>query len=411
MHSQSNWKKKFAMIFSGQLFSILTSSMVMFSIIWHLTETTGSASVLMIAGLVGFMPQALLGPFIGVWLDRWNRKATMMIADGSIALSSLLLGAYFALGEPNLLFVYAVLLIRSTATAFHAPSFQAAIPLIAPADQLTRVAGWQQMVFSCSTIFGPALGIAVYSASSLEMVLFLDVIGALIANAMLLMVKIHQPKPETVQAPAFFRELKLGWETFVAVKPVVITTFATAVFGIVFMPLGMLFPLMTLQHFGLGGYSASLIEAVFSVGMVLGSLLLSVFAGKLKDTTFMSLSLILIGLTCAASGLLSSGAFAVFVVLSFLMGGGAPLFNGPYMAMIQKSFEPEKLGRVLSFVTSITMLSSPIGLALAGSIVEKYGVETWFFWAGVMVVFTGLFIYAQFRRKSMNEGPAGLPGA
>ncbi|MEX3616970.1 hypothetical protein [Paenibacillus glucanolyticus] len=50
------WKKKFAFIFSGQIFSILTSSMVQFSIIWYLTETTGSATVLMIAGLAGFLP-------------------------------------------------------------------------------------------------------------------------------------------------------------------------------------------------------------------------------------------------------------------------------------------------------------------------------------------------------------------
>ncbi len=58
----NSWQKTFALIFSGQIFSILTSSMVQFAIIWHLTETTGSASVLMIAGLAGFLPQALLGP-------------------------------------------------------------------------------------------------------------------------------------------------------------------------------------------------------------------------------------------------------------------------------------------------------------------------------------------------------------
>ena len=59
---------------TGKIFSILTSSMVQFAIIWHLTVTTESAIVLMIAALAGFLPQALLGPFIGVWLDRWNRK-------------------------------------------------------------------------------------------------------------------------------------------------------------------------------------------------------------------------------------------------------------------------------------------------------------------------------------------------
>ncbi|MGF7036669.1 MFS family permease, partial [Paenibacillus mucilaginosus] len=142
----TQWKKTFALIFSGQIFSILTSFMVQFSIIWYLTKTTESASVLMIAGLAGFLPQALLGPFIGVWLDRWDRKVTMMVADSAIALSSLILGAYFLWGESNVWVVYLILLIRSAASSFHAPAFQAAIPLIAPQDQLTRVAGWHQLV-------------------------------------------------------------------------------------------------------------------------------------------------------------------------------------------------------------------------------------------------------------------------
>lgn len=401
------WKNTFALIFSGQIFSILTSFMVQFSIIWHLTETTKSAAVLMIAGLAGFLPQALLGPFIGVWLDRWNRKLTMMVADSVIAFSSLVLGAYFLWGEPSVWVVYAILLIRSAASSFHAPAFQAAVPLIAPEDQLTRVAGWHQLVFSSSSVLGPALGIAVYSATSLGTVLLLDVVGALIANLMLLLVKIDQPKPETVQAASFRKEFIYGWKAFISVKPVVTITIVMTVFSVVFMPLAMLFPLMTLSHFSRGGYSASLIEAVFGIGMILGGALLSVFASKWKDTTYMSLSLVVIGLTCVLSGVIGSGAFIGFVILSFFMGAAAPLFNGPYMAMIQKSYEPEKLGRVISFVTSIGLLSSPVGLGLAGPIVDRFGVQVWFLWSGIVVILIGAFIFLKFYGIGKESKPAG----
>ncbi|ANF95016.1 MFS transporter [Paenibacillus bovis] len=389
----ADWKRKFAFIFSGQIFSILTSSMVQFAIIWHLTETTGSASVLMIAALVGFMPQALLGPFIGVWLDRWNRKFTMIVADSVIAVSSLALGVYYLAGEPSLWVVYVVLFIRSAASAFHGPSFQAAIPLIAPEDQLTRVAGWHQLVFSASSVLGPALGIAVYSATSLGTLLLLDVAGALIANVMLIMVRIDQPKQEIQETPSFRREFVLGWKTLISDQSIVTITIAMAVFSVVFMPLAMLFPLMTLSHFGRGGYSASLIEAVFGIGMILGSMLLSVLASKWKDSTYISLSLGIIGITCMVSGMISSSAFWGFAALSFLMGAAAPLFNGPYMAMIQKAYEPEMLGRVLSLITSIGLLCSPIGLALAGPVVDRYGVQVWFFWSGIIVALVGLAMF------------------
>ncbi|PQP83568.1 MFS transporter [Paenibacillus sp. PCH8] len=401
------WKKTFILIFSGQIFSILTSSMVQFSIIWHLTETTGSATVLMIAGLVGFLPQALMGPFIGVWLDRWNRKLTMIVSDSVIAFSSLVLGAYYLWGEPSLWTVYAILFIRSTASSFHAPSFQAAIPLIAPEEQLTKVAGWNQLVFSASSVLGPALGIAVYSATSLGTVLLLDVVGALIANLMLLFVNIHQPKPEIVQTSSFRKEFTFGWKAFLSVKSIVTITIAMAIFSVVFMPLAMLFPLMTLSHFGRGGYSASLIEAVFGIGMIFGGVLLSVLASKWKDTTYMCLSLVSIGITCVLNGLVGSDAFLAFIVLSFFMGMAAPLFNGPYMAMIQKSYEPEILGRVLSFVTSIGLLSSPIGLALAGPVADRFGVQVWFFWSGIVVALIGIFIFVKFHGTGKEKQHIG----
>jgi MFS transporter, DHA3 family, macrolide efflux protein len=399
---QLQWKKTFAIIFSGQIFSILTSSMVQFAIIWHLTETTKSAVVLMIAGLAGFLPQAILGPFIGVWLDRWNRKKTMILADSAIAFFSLVLGLYFFFGEPSLAFVYLILMIRSVASSFHAPAFQAAIPLIAPEEELTRVAGWQQMVFSFSSILGPALGIAVYSATSLGVVLFLDVLGALIANIMLLFVTIHQPKLETKQNPSFLTEFKLGWTAFVKVKPIVLLTIGTAIFSIAFMPLATLFPFMTLSHFERGGYSASIVEASFGIGMIIGGLLLSIFASKWKDITYMFWSLIVMGLTCVISGVISKEAFILFVIVSFFMGSAAPFFNGPYMAMIQRAYEPEILGRVISLITSVMLLSSPIGLALAGPIVEKYGVQFWFFWSGIITILTGFFILIQYKRMHVD---------
>lgn len=405
-----NWKRSFTLIFSGQIFSILTTSMVQFAIIWHLTATTGSAVVLMIAGLAGFLPQAVLGPFIGVWLDRWNRKATMIAADGAIAFFSLVLGLYFYFGDPSLIFVYAILAIRSAASAFHAPAFQAAIPLIAPASELTRVAGWHQMVFSSSTVLGPALGIAVYSSTSLGAVLFLDVAGALIANIMLLLVKINQPQTETAQAPSFVNELRLGWSVFVRNKTVVAITIACAIFSIVFMPLATLFPFITLTHFERGGYSASIVEAVFGIGMIAGGALLSVLASRLKDITYMGLSLIVMGLACVGSGVIGGGAFIAFLALCFVIGLSAPFFNGPFMAMLQKAYKPEVLGRVISIVTSAMLLASPIGLAFAGPVVDRFGVQVWFLGAGIVILLIGIFVFAKYRAASQLDNGVAASG-
>ena len=68
------WKKKFIIIWSGQLFSILSSAIVGYSVMFWLSIETKSAEVLSYAVLATLLPQALLGPIAGVYVDRWKRK-------------------------------------------------------------------------------------------------------------------------------------------------------------------------------------------------------------------------------------------------------------------------------------------------------------------------------------------------
>ena len=78
MEKIRNWKQDFYTIWAGQAVSLITSGVLQMAIIWHLTNTTGSAMVLSMATLVGFLPQAVLGSAIGVLVDRWNRKMVMI---------------------------------------------------------------------------------------------------------------------------------------------------------------------------------------------------------------------------------------------------------------------------------------------------------------------------------------------
>lgn len=65
----------------GQLFSILGSSIVQFSLIWWITEESQSATVLSLVMVLYLLPQIFVTFFFGVYIDRWNRKKIILIAD------------------------------------------------------------------------------------------------------------------------------------------------------------------------------------------------------------------------------------------------------------------------------------------------------------------------------------------
>ena len=77
----AGWRKKFFVIWTGQGISTLTSSIVQMAIIWYITGKTKSAAVLSFATLAGFLPQAVLGMFIGVLIDQHDRKKIMICSD------------------------------------------------------------------------------------------------------------------------------------------------------------------------------------------------------------------------------------------------------------------------------------------------------------------------------------------
>ncbi len=87
------WKVKFFAIWTGQIFSLLGSSLVQFALVWYLTKCTGSATVLAGATVAAILPEIILGPFVGALVDRWNRRLVMILADGMIALCTASAGA------------------------------------------------------------------------------------------------------------------------------------------------------------------------------------------------------------------------------------------------------------------------------------------------------------------------------
>ena len=101
-----DWKRVFTIIWAGQFVSILTSTIVGYAIVLWLSFETRSAEVLALGSVAAFLPQALIGPFAGVYVDRWDRKKTMIAADVFIALCTLILAVIFMLGKIEIWYIY-----------------------------------------------------------------------------------------------------------------------------------------------------------------------------------------------------------------------------------------------------------------------------------------------------------------
>ena len=100
------WKTKITLLFIWQAFSLLTSWAVSFAITMRLTLETWSAEVLAYATISALLPTAIIAPFAWVFIDRWNKKYVMMIADSLVAIFTLIMAFAFIYGYVDLNFIY-----------------------------------------------------------------------------------------------------------------------------------------------------------------------------------------------------------------------------------------------------------------------------------------------------------------
>ena len=385
----NNWKQTFYTIWVGQAISQLTSSILQFAMIWYLTAETKSGIMLSLSVMMAFLPQGILGFFTGVYIDRMNRKRIMIWADLFIAAISLALVFGSIDGRISPALILAVLFFRAVGAAFHEPTLGAITPQIVPESELTRCAGYTQSLESVSVIISPAIAAILFASWPMTAIVMLDVAGALIAVTAVLLVTIPQQKVQLRDSAQIhvFREAWEGFQILKSERGMLEIVLVTSLYSMALMPVSALFPLMSMEYFGGGSAGASIVETLFSVGYLVGALLLARWRGTKNRVYTIAGSYFLMSFALLASFLLPPSAFALFVFFAFLMGFSGPFYWGVYTPMLQSHFPEEYLGRVLSISDSIRFVIGPISLTVSGVIADTLGDEKWFLIAGITVLF------------------------
>lgn len=387
-----HWRRNIYLFLTSQFLSGITSMVVQYAIIWYLTKQTGSATVLSLATLLGMLPMALLSPFVGPFVDRLNKKGLLIVPDIIAAIFAIILSVVGTLQDTfPLWLIFISLLVRAIAQTFQMPTIQSILPTMVPTEELTKINGQLGMVQSANMIIAPALGAFLFAIVPINFLILLDVVGAVIGIALLLFVSI--PEHPVIDEPVhLLTDAKFGLDKLRNTPGLWAFTLIGAAFTLMFMPAFSLYPLMTMGYFHGTVGQAGLIEVVYSVGMLAGGTIIGIFGNWRNRMKPILWSMLAMGLTFGASGFLpgTQRGFILFVILNALAGMATPFFSTLMMAMIQQSFLPEHLGRVLGVMNSITSIAGPLGLIFAGPLADVIGVEKLFIIGGMGSLICGL---------------------
>jgi DHA3 family macrolide efflux protein-like MFS transporter len=387
-----NWAVRFFTIWTGQAFSLFGSALVQFALVWWLTRETGSATVLATASLVALLPQIVLGPFAGTLVDRWNRRIIMIVADTSIALSTLLLFYLFASGQVQIWHIYAIMAIRSLGGAFHGPAMTASTSLMVPDRHLARVAGANQTLQGLLSIFAPPLGALLIELFSTQNVLLIDVGTALLAILPLFFIPIPQPARHALQASgemaktSYMQDLREGFAYVVRWKGLLGIIILAMLLNFMIVPASSLLPLVVTKVFNGGAAELGWVESVFGVGVIVGGVLLSIWGGFKRRIATSFSGIIGIGLGVILTGFVPANMFYLLLAAQFVIGFMQVFANGPLMAIMQSTVAPDMQGRVFSLLGAGATAMMPLSLLIAGPISDTLGIRFWYVFGGVVCI-------------------------
>ncbi|QUJ66365.1 MFS transporter [Photobacterium sp. GJ3] len=383
------WKDpRFLMLFSSAFFAAFGAKIYSLALPLLVFDLTSSAEWMGWMRAVEYLPNLLLALFIGVWVDRVNRKhwSQVMLIGQCLCL----LIAYTAvewLAEPLWALFPAAFLMMAFDYGYHNARLGMMKTALPQALQNTATARFSTLYSFLETV-GPVLSGALLLMTAIHQVFLLLIVFYLFAFIQLHRMSFAPAEP--VVHPPVLTALREGWQALTADRAMCLITAAVVIInttGAVFHVQSIYFAKATLM---MSHLEVSYLIAASGIGGVLGGLV----ADKIRKRMGLGLLLIL-SIAFESLGFVLPALFpsAPVLALSFFVISSIGLMSSICIwSYRQEAFSDAVLGRVAGITGSLFKLGMPFGLAASGYLVAALGTDVLFSLCFIIQLITAILL-------------------
>lgn len=389
-------QRNFALLWTGGLISNIGDWLLIIGLPVYVYLLTGSALATSITLITSFVPNLLIGPVAGVFVDRWDRRWTMIISNLLLALG--LLPMLVVHSKDTLWIVYVVAFLESCFDQFVSPAESALIPNLVSDEHLVSANALKSMGMNSSRLIGGALGGIVLAVLGLRSVILIDAISFLFVATMILLIrmpaKLHnasqlpetrvadnnrQPESAGEQAASpikrFAGELLEGLQLIFRQRALAILLIMFALQSLGEGVFGVLLVVFVKQVLHGGSVDYGLILSIQAVGSLIGGVFIGVFGSRFAPARMLGVSTFIFGLIDLL--IIDVPIFfpSVLLVMALFVAVGIPGTAGQvsFQSLLQFLIEDKLRGRVFGTAAAIGALMTLLGMVLAGVLGDRLG--------------------------------------
>ncbi len=354
--------RNFSLMWVGQLVSTIGSALTSLASSILVYRQTGSALSVGLMLMATAAPSLLVGLIAGVFVDRFDRRRIMLIAD---LIRAVLVFLIPFLVPSSIVWLYVIVMLTSTVGQFFDPAYESVLPEVAPDEELAAA----NSLIAISTFGSTAIGFAasglIAANYPIAYAFYLDAISFLISAGCILLLRVRKLEvAEDTNVEAVFINLQNGIRYLIK-NPALRSIFLLA------MPVAISFGLansLLLPFFERAlkatTFEYGLQEGLTSLGFVIASLLMATVMNRWREGQWM-----VVGLAgMAITAILYSQLNIVAVAIAVQMISG--FMNAPYSIarrlLVQRNTVAEVRGRVSSTFFVVTSAFTLVGMAAAG---------------------------------------------
>ena len=391
--SGSSWRhvlraldhRNYRLYFTGQGLSLIGTWMTRIATNWLIYRLTGSAWMLGLIGFLGQVPTFLLGPFAGVWVDRWSRHRTLVWTQTLSMIQSFALAALAFSGHVAVWHVAALSVLQGIINAFDTPARQAfLIEMVEDRAVLGNAIALNSTMVNLARLVGPSVGGLIIALSGEAWCFTIDGIsyGAVIAS--LLLMKIAPIAARHLEEENLWRELREGFGYVTGSLPIRSILLLLAVVSLVGMPYSVLLPIFASQIFHGGAHTLGIMMAATGVGALMAALTMAARRSILGLGRKLGLAALLFGAGLLGFGLSSN--YPLSLILLLVTGFAMMTHMACCNTILQTISDPGKRGRVMSYYTMAFMGMTPFGSLFGGAVASRFGAPRALIVSGIVCV-------------------------
>ena len=363
----------YRLFFEGQTISLIGTWMTRTASRWLVYRLTSSAFLLGLTSFAGQAPLFFLAPFAGVWVDRWNRRRTLVATQvlsmlQSFALAALALGGVITIWE-----VIVLVLFQGLINAFDMPARQTfVVEMIERREDLGNAIALNSSMVNGARLVGPAIAGVVIGAVGEGYCFLGDGISYLAVIASLLAMR-FRPAAEAARRakPELAGELADGFHYVRKSRPISVILLFLALVSFFGAPYTVLMPIFAGTVLHGSAYTLGWLMAAAGLGALTGAVTLAMRPSVLGLGRVILWSSSLFGIGLVGLGL--SRALWISLIAVAASGFGLMRHMASTNTILQTIVEENKRGRVMAYYAMAFQGVTPFGSLVGGAVAARIG--------------------------------------